>query len=84
MANNTIIGLKKLRENIDEYIAEVKKGRSFIVVRKSKPVFKLTPLDVWGDDGLWETVINFKKIKKSGVPIGGVISALKRLHAQNR
>lgn len=67
MANNTIIGLKSLRENMDKYISQVKGGKSFIVIRKSKPVFRLTPLDQWGDDGLWETVIDFTKIDKRGV-----------------
>ena len=43
--NQTIVGLKELRENIDTYIEGVKKGRSFIVVRKSKPVFKISSLD---------------------------------------
>ena len=33
-------------------------------MRKSKPVFKLTPLDVWGDEGVWEKVVDFTKIKK--------------------
>jgi len=37
---NNIVGLKELRENIENYIAQVKKGKSFIVVRRSKPVLK--------------------------------------------
>ena len=67
MASNTIIGLKSLRDNMEEYISQVKKGKSFVVVKKSRPVFKLTPLDEWGDDGLWETVIDFTKIHKNGI-----------------
>ena len=39
--NHSIVGLKELRENIDSYISAVEKGRSFVVVRKSKPVFKI-------------------------------------------
>ena len=71
---NTIIGLKELRENMNNYISQVKKGRSFVVVRKSKPVFKLTPLDMWGDEGVWEKVVDFTKIKKGGVLLADVLS----------
>ena len=71
---NTIIGLKELRENMNNYISQVKKGRSFVVVRKSKPVFKLTPLDMWGDEGVWEKVVDFTKIKKGGVLLADILS----------
>lgn len=60
-----LIGLKKLRENTDMYIAEVQKGKSFIVVRRSKPIFKLSPPDELMDQ--WERVIDFTAIKKGGV-----------------
>lgn len=76
MASGTIIGLKNLRENMEEYISQVKKGKSFVVVRKSKPVFKLAPLDEWGDDGLWETVIDFRKIQKNGVSPKNILKYL--------
>lgn len=79
-----IIGLKDLREHMESYISQVEKGRSFVVVRKSKPVFQLTPIDEWGDEGIWETVVDFTKIKKGGVPAHEVLASLKRLNAQNR
>ncbi|OGG60335.1 hypothetical protein A3C86_05010 [Candidatus Kaiserbacteria bacterium RIFCSPHIGHO2_02_FULL_49_16] len=79
-----IIGLKDLRENTEQYISHVKKGRSFLVVRRSKPIFRVSPVDEWGDDGVWETVVDFTKINKRGMPIDKVIASLKRLHAQNR
>ncbi len=64
---NQIIGLKKLRQNIEKYIAKVKKGESFVVVKRSRPVFKISsPFD---DNGLWENVVDFTKIKKEGVRI---------------
>lgn len=74
--NNSIIGLKELRENMDNYISQVGRGKSFIVVRKSKPVFKLAPLDMWGDEGVWEKVVDFTKIKKGGVPLSDIISKI--------
>ena len=70
---NSIIGLKELRKNMSNYISQVGKGKSFIVVQKSKPVFKLTPLDVWGDEGIWEKVVDFTKIKKGGVRLSDVL-----------
>lgn len=73
---NTIIGLKELRENMDSYISQVEKGKSFVVVRKSKPVFKLMPLDEWGDGGMWEKVVDFTKIKKGGVPLTDILSKI--------
>jgi len=68
-----IVGLKELREHVDKYISLVKKGQSFTVVRRSKPVFKIAPVD---EEAEWETVIDFTKIKKGGVPIDEVISRL--------
>ena len=74
MKNNTIVGLKELRENLETYISKVKKGDSFIVVRKSKPVFRISPME--DDAALWESVVDFTKIKKGGVSIGDLLSRL--------
>jgi len=73
---NSIIGLKELRENMDNYISQINKGKSFVVVRKSKPVFKLTPLDTFGDEGVWERVVDFTKIKKGGVSLDDILSKI--------
>lgn len=69
-----IIGLKELRENINTYISQVEKGKSFVVVKKSKPVFRLSPLD--NEEGMWESVIDFTKIKKGGVSITDILSRI--------
>lgn len=79
-----IIGLKDLRENTEQYISHVKKGKSFLVVRRSKPIFRVSPVDEWGDEGVWETVVDFTRLNKKGVPIDTVMASLKRLHAQGR
>ena len=60
-----IINLKNLRENMQEYAQEVKRGRSFIVFKKSKPLFRISPVD----ESPWEEVIDFTKIKKGGVDL---------------
>lgn len=69
-----IIGLKELRENINTYISQVEKGKSFVVVKKSKPVFRLSPLD--NGEGMWENVIDFTKTKKGGVSITDILSRI--------
>ena len=74
MKNNTIVGLKELRENIEAYISKVKAGSSFIVVKKSKPVFRISPPE--DDASMWEPVIDFTKIKRGGVPIADLLSRL--------
>lgn len=72
--NTAIIGLKELRENMDDYIAAVEKGGSFIVMRKSRPVFRVSAAD--DADNLWETAVDFTKIKKGGAAVDEILSRL--------
>jgi len=72
MAKN-IVGLKELRENINHYISQVEKGKSFVVVRKSKPVFRISQAE---EEDNWETVVDFTKIQKGGIPLKEVLSRL--------
>ncbi len=75
----SIIGLKDLRENTESYIAKIQKGRSFMVIKRSKPVFKISPVDVWGDEGTWETVVDFRDIDKKGISIERLMKSFKTL-----
>lgn len=51
---STIIGLKQLRENTEEIIERAKRGESFTVIRRSKPIFELKPVDTGNAElGLW-------------------------------
>lgn len=68
-----IVGVKDLRKNLDEYIDQITKGNSFIVVRRSKPVFNITPVT---EDDDWEEVADFTKIKNGGVKITEILSRL--------
>lgn len=70
-----LVGLKELRENVDTYVSEVRKGKSFIVVRRSKPVFKIVPPD--DADELWETVVDFTKVYKDGIPARQLLKHLR-------
>lgn len=68
-----LIALKDLRLNMEKYSAQVKAGKSFIVLKQSKPIFRITPID---EDNEWEEVINFTKIKKGGVDLDALLAAL--------
>ncbi|TSC89775.1 MAG: hypothetical protein G01um10143_265 [Parcubacteria group bacterium Gr01-1014_3] len=73
---NKIAGLRELREHTEQYIDAIqKKGDSFVIVRRSKPIFKIVPLSE--EDEIWEEVIDFTKIKKGGVPVEEVLAKLR-------
>jgi len=69
---DNIINLKNLRENMQEYAKRIQKGDSFIVFKKSKPLFKIVPIN----DESWEEVIDFTKINKQGVNIKDLLKRL--------
>lgn len=69
-----IIGLRDLRENLPAYADKINHGASFVVVKKSKPLFRISPLGE--DDCLWEEVIDFTKIKKGGIGVQELLSRL--------
>jgi prevent-host-death family protein len=68
------IGLKELRENIEKYTERVKKGESLIVMRRSTPLFKISPVEDKEEE--WEEVVDFTKIKKGGVDINDILSRI--------
>jgi len=68
-----LIALKDLRLNMDKYANKVKAGESFVVLKQSKPLFKITPIN---EDNNWEEVINFAKLKKGGVSIDELLAVL--------
>ncbi len=76
---NKIIGLKELRENVDSFIAQINKGDSFVVVRKSKPIFKIAPIDF--EEINWERVADFTKLNEKGISAREILSKLKTLNA---
>ncbi|MEK7614029.1 MAG: type II toxin-antitoxin system prevent-host-death family antitoxin [Patescibacteria group bacterium] len=71
------VGLKELRENTEKYISEVEKGKSFTVLRRSKPLFVIAPVDE--QESLWETVVDFTTIDKRGVSADAVLKSLRSL-----
>lgn len=83
MAQSTIIGLKELRENTEHYIRAVGRGKSFAVVRRSRPIFEIRPIDE-DDDRLWDTIIDFEKIRPGGVPAGEVATILEEMVKEDK
>ncbi len=70
-----IINLKEFRENVAKYESRIQKGDSFIVMRRSKPLFKISPIDEEG----WETVIDFTEFRKGGISASELIKILQSL-----
>ena len=60
---------------MEKYISRVGKGESLTVIRRTEPVFRITPVDSDDESG-WETVIDFTKIKKGGVDIDELLARL--------
>ena len=68
------IGLKELRENMEKYAKLVKKGESLIVLRRSIPLFRISPVEEREEK--WEEVIDFTKIKRGGIDIKDILSRI--------
>jgi len=51
-----------------------------MVVRKSKPVFKMVPPETEEE---WETVVDFTKINKNGIDAKRVLRELRKLNAHS-
>lgn len=71
-----IVNLKELRENMAKYAQRIEKGDSFIVMKRSKPLFRISPVD---EEYGWETVIDFTKYKKGGISADELLARLKSI-----
>ncbi|HRH24068.1 MAG TPA: type II toxin-antitoxin system prevent-host-death family antitoxin [Candidatus Paceibacterota bacterium] len=78
MAIKNIIGLKELRENTETYIERVGRGESITVVRRSTPLFRLTPVDT--EEVGWEPVADFTTIDEKGVSARDILASLRKMH----
>ena len=67
----TKLGLKAFRLNAEKYVKQAQKDE-VIVFKRSKPLFRVAPLD----EDPWEEVIDFTKIKKGGVDIDNLLARL--------
>lgn len=66
-----IIGLKEFRASVPKFAGLVAAGHSFVVLKRSRPLFKITPMEEE-----WEEVVDFTKIKKGGVSIKDILKRL--------
>jgi prevent-host-death family protein len=78
MTSKNIIGLKELRENMETYITRVNRGESIIVVRRSTPLFRLTPIDT--EESGWEPIADFTAIDKKGVSARDILASIRKKH----
>ena len=79
---NAIVGLKELRENTEKYIGAAQRGYSFTVVRRSRPIFKVVPVDKWGDEGQWETILDLTKGKYRNMTAGELLERFREIDAR--
>ena len=71
-----LVSLKDLRLKLTDFTNRVlSNGESFIILKKSKPVFKIVPIE----EETWETIVDFTEIKPTGVPLEKVKAALKKM-----
>ncbi|MGH9858305.1 MAG: type II toxin-antitoxin system Phd/YefM family antitoxin [Acidobacteriota bacterium] len=64
ISSDNVVSLKELREQFPKYIDAIAKGRSFTVMKRSKPIFQITPV---ADEGSWQTIVDFTEIDGKGV-----------------
>ncbi len=70
---DSTVSLKVLREQFPKYIEEIAKGKSFTVVKRSRPIFQINPVN---DEGSWSTIADFTEINEAGVLADDVLKAL--------
>lgn len=73
------IGFRELRLNPDVVIQGVNKGNTYLVKRKSKPLFRIVPVE----QEVWETFIDLTEINKGGVEIKALLSQLEKAKVKN-
>jgi antitoxin (DNA-binding transcriptional repressor) of toxin-antitoxin stability system len=67
-----IVGFKDFRLNASKYIDALSKGQSFLVIKRSRPAFRMEPVDE-----VWETVGDFTTLSGGGISANKLLDALK-------
>ena len=68
-----IVGLKEFRLNAAKYISALEKGASFLVIKRSRPAFRLEPVDE-----VWETIGDFSAMRSGGISAQTLMKDLKK------
>lgn len=71
-----VISLKEFRIDLPRIVEQISAGKSFTVVKRSKPIFQINPID---DQGEWTTIIDFTEIDERGVPVEDVLNTLRKM-----
>lgn len=82
LKHSGIVGLKELREHTERYITAIEKGASFTVVRRARPIFTIAPVS--GDEGVWESVIDFTEIDPEGISARILLKKMKAMHGPHK
>ena len=81
--STNIIGVKELRQNLDKYVRAVARGRSFMVVKRSRPIFAIVApqaLDEFGDPvGYFNETLDLRDESGSGMPIEDFETIVKKV-----
>jgi antitoxin (DNA-binding transcriptional repressor) of toxin-antitoxin stability system len=65
--NTVIVSTKAFRQDFPKYQKLVEKGVSITIVKRSKPIFKIEPVDAEFDHRLLEALMDYEK-EKNFVP----------------
>ena len=68
-----LVGLKEFRSNIEKYASQTQEGRSFVVLKRNKPIFKVVSTD---------DTIDLTEIKKGGVSVDFILKALRQVEIE--
>ncbi len=68
------IGIKKLRENLNEYIFKVKAGEKIVITDRKKEIAVMTPIETsYKEDKIYQMlqqgIANWSGSKPSGMPV---------------
>lgn len=72
---NHLVSLKEFRTHVDHCAQRIQQGESLIIMRRSKPLFRIVPVE----EDEWETVMDFTTIRKQGIPARELLARLRSL-----
>lgn len=75
------LSIKQFRNNLAAVADKVEAGSKFIIIRNSKPAFKVVPLSDTEEDEVWETVVDFTEGgKKQGMKAKDFFNLLDKIN----
>lgn len=84
MAKQNLVGLRELRVNLDKYVKGVARGSSYTILRRSKPLFRISPIETENETG-WDTIFDADRDNQGkGIPGGEVLRILRKIKKDER